>query len=108
MLKIKKYLLYYSAGLTLFRVETKLKLFKKNLSRPLFVCVHFYRKDELACELEGVRVTMEVMVHLCSQQTRNLGAENPSDLNEIKGDLVKHSIWQFGKLTKVSFTFEKY
>ena len=51
---------------------------------------------------------MEVMVHLCSQQTRNLGAENPSDLNEIKGDLVKHSIWQFGKLTKVLFTFEKY
>ena len=51
---------------------------------------------------------MEVMVHLCSQQTRNLSTENPSGLSEIKGDLVKHSIWQFGKLTKVSFTFEKY
>ena len=35
---------------------------------------------------------MEVMVHLCSHQTRNLSAENPSDLSEIKGDLVKHSI----------------
>ena len=51
---------------------------------------------------------MEVMVHLCSQQTRNLSTENPSGLSEIKGDLVKHSIWQFGKLTKVLFTLEKY
>ena len=33
-IKLQTYLLYYSAGLTLFRVETKPKLFKKNLSRP--------------------------------------------------------------------------
>ncbi|RMX47129.1 hypothetical protein pdam_00018677 [Pocillopora damicornis] len=58
--------------------------------------------DEFACELEGVRVTVEVMVHLCSHQTRNLSAENPSGLSEIKEFFTSLDLSHLFSMFKIS------
>ncbi|XP_022800792.1 serine/threonine-protein kinase ATR-like [Stylophora pistillata] len=61
--------------------------------------------DEFACELEGVRVILEVIVHLCGQQTRNLSAENPSDLSEIKEFFTSLDLGHLFSMFKLSLQF---
>lgn len=47
--------------------------------------IYFSHQDEFACQLEGIRVITELMVHLCSHQTRNSNAGNRS---EVEGTLL--------------------
>lgn len=39
-----------------------------------------YHQEEFTCHLEGLRVTLEIMVHLCSHRLKN-----PNDLGDFKG-----------------------
>ena len=39
-----------------------------------------YHQEEFRCHLEGLRVTLEIMVHLCSHRLKN-----PNDLGDFKG-----------------------
>ena len=62
------------------------------LSYLSFSFTNITYQEEFICELEGIRVITEVIVHLCSHQNKN-----SSEMSGVKGTCYKSLLTPFFK-----------